>query len=195
MTSSADEESLLGLQHVWHSCANAVGAKDPNTQWLIGGVNVRVNALQALKAVYLSAKLYLQGSLALTTGSVGPIEIAKLGKNLFDLVVTTLNALRERLPKSTYAACVVLAGSQGGLTTAELERELKAFVESANSSKLPFYMGFTSDFLSDLRKELESPDAIGVIVDDLRRDQWILVEEDGRMTFRERHFVWGVSSS
>lgn len=194
MGTGQDDVSLQDLQSAWHEVATSEVVKDPNTQWLLGGVNLRVNALKALKAVYLSTKLYLKGKLALATGDLGPQEIASLGKNLFDLVVMTLDALRERLRKSTYAACVVLAGNPAGLTPLELEHELKAFVEGADAAKLPFYMGFTESFLRDTHKEIESPHAFEVILDDLRKGKWVTESDDGRLFFKERHFVWGAST-
>lgn len=194
MGTAKNSVSLQDLQSAWHESATSESVKDPNTQWLLGGVNLRVNALKALKAVYLSTKLYLEGTLVLATGAIGPVEIASLGKNLFDVVVTTLDALRERLRKSTYVACVVLAGAPAGLTPAELEHELKAFLVGAEATRLPFYMGFTESFLRDARNEIGAPGAFAVILEDLRQGKWVTVADDGRLSFKERHFVWGAST-
>lgn len=194
MGNGQDDVSLKALQGAWEEVAIKEAVKDPNTQALLGGMNVRVNAFKALRAVYLAAKLYLKGKLALATGSHGPEEVASLGKLLFDLAMTTLDALREQLRKSTYAACVVLSGHPDGLTPSELESELKAFVALADAAKLPFYMGFTESFLSNARKEIESPRAFDVILEDLRKGKWV-TESDGRLFFKERHFVWGVPGS
>jgi hypothetical protein len=116
--------------------------------------------------------------------------VASLAKMLFDLAAATLDALRERLRKSTYAACVVLSGHPDGLTPSELESELKAFVASADAAKLPFYMGFTENFLSNVRKEIDSPRAFETILEDLHKGKWV-TESDDRLFFKERHFVWG----
>jgi hypothetical protein len=183
----------LALQSAWHEVAIKEVDKDPNTQALIAGMNLRVDALKALKAVYLTTKLYLKGKLAIATGDLRPQEIASLGKMLFDVVVTTLDALRERLRKSTYVACVVLAANPDGLTPVELERELKVFIEDADAAKLPFYMGFTEKFLHTARDEIEFPGGFDVVLDDLRKGKWV-TESDGRLFFKERHFVWGVST-
>lgn len=193
MGTEQDDVSLQDLQSAWREVAISDSFKDPNTQWLLGGVNLRVNVLKSLKAVYLTTKLYLKGKLAFATGNLEPQEIASLGKTLFDIVVTTLDALRESLRKSTYAACIVLAGNPAGLTPVDLERELKVFIEGADAAKLPFYMGFTESFLRDAHKEIESPRAFQVILDDLRNGKWV-TESDGLLFFKERHFVWGVSS-
>lgn len=193
MSTGQDDVSLQDLQSAWKEVAIEEVVKDPNTQALLGGVNLRVDARKALKAVYLTTKLYLKGKLALATGDLGPQEIASLEKMLFDLVVTTLDALRERLRRSTYAACVVLAGNPTGMTPDELERELKVFVEGAAAAKLPFYMGFTEEFLRSVHNEIESPRAFQTILEDLRKGKWV-TESDGRLFFKERHFVWGAST-
>jgi hypothetical protein len=181
---------LKNLQGAWKEVVIKEEVKDPNTQALIGGVNLRVNARKALEAVYLTAQLYLKGKLALTTANLGPEEIADMGKMFFELVATTLDALLETLRDSTYVTCVVLAGHPAGLTPVELEQEVKAFVEGADAAKLPFYMGFTDKFLSNVRNQIGSPRAFGTILEDLRKEKWV-TESDGRLFFEERHFVWG----
>jgi hypothetical protein len=189
MTTGQDDVTLKDLQDVWREAATAEVVADPNTQWLLGGVNLRVDLLKALKAAYLTTTLCLKGKLAIATGNLGPTEMLALGKLLFDACVTTLDALRERLRNSTYVACVVLAGNQDGLTEVELEREIKAFVDGADAAKLPFYMGFTESYLDEARKEIRSPNAFKVVLDDLRKGKWV-TESDGRLFFKERHFVW-----
>lgn len=191
MKNGQEDVSQQDLQSVWNEVAVAQAVKDPNTQALAAGVNFRVDISKALKAVYLSTKLYLKGKLALANGQVGPLEIGSLGKMLFDVIVTSLDAVRETFTyKSTYTACVVLAGHPAGLTPSELERELKAFAEGADAEKLPFYMGFTEEFLSSVRKEIESPRAFEEILKELRDGKWVQ-ESNGRLFFKERHLTLG----
>lgn len=186
--------SLASLQSTWQGTANTAGVKDPNTQQLLAGMNFRVDARMALKAIYLTTKLYLTGKLALVTGDLGPEEMATLGKDLFDVVVTTLNALRERLRRSTYAACVVLAASPDGMTPAELETGLTSFLEGLAPAKLPFYMGFSENFVTEAHKEINSPRAFDELLTDLRKGKWV-TESEGRLFFKARHFVWTAPTS
>ena len=195
MNNRHEDVSLQDVQSIWNEVAVEQVVKDPNTQALLAGVNFRVDMSKALKAAYLSTKLYLKGKLALATGQVGPLEIGSLGKMLFDVIVMSLDALRETFTyKSTYTACVVLAGHPAGLTASELERELKAFVEGVDAAKLPFYMGFTEEFLTNLRKDIESPGAFQEILKELRDRKWV-TESNGRLFFKERHFTWGAPLS
>jgi hypothetical protein len=195
MKNGQDDVSLQDVQRIWSEVAVEPGGKDPNTQALLAGVNFRVDISKAIKAAYLSTKLYLKGKLALASGQVGPLEIGSLGKMLFDVVVASLDAVRESFTyKSTYAACVVLAGFPAGLTPSELESELKAFVEGADAAKLPFYMGFTEKYLTGVRKEIESPHAFEEIQNELIDRKWV-TESNGRLIFKERHFTWGATLS
>lgn len=182
--------TLEEAQDAW-SQALSSQSSDQQVKALFGGGNFRINVAQALKAAYLSAKLYVEGKLALATGSVGPMEIAKLGKGAWNVVVATLDALRESMHPANYALCLVLSGHEPeGLTEAELKAAVLEFVNGKGVEELPWYMGISGSFLAEARKLLQAGGGFEQTLEQAREDKFVS-EESGRLRFKERHFEWG----
>lgn len=187
----AASPELAAARDAW-SAVFERSAPDGNVVALFGGANVRLNAVQALKAVYHSTKLYLKFKAIALTGGAVPLEWLGVAADLRGLATATLDALREKLTDVGYAACVVLSAHPDGLTEAEFEGALRRFVDELGWAEQPWYMGFNADRIAEARKALAAPDAMHALVSSLYRDDW-LVRDGDRLRLRPRHFAWGFS--
>lgn len=186
---------VSSVQELWLETTKIVDttAATP-AQQLLGGVNIRVDVAKTLKAVYLSAKLYLQGHAALVTGAITPWEFAKIAKTTWDLTITVLHAVRETMSELNYTACVVLSDAPDGMTEQRLLEEIADFLNSVRPNELPWYMGFTDGFVEEARKALTVPHAGRDVVAYLEKENWIRREGD-TLIFKPRHMTWGFNVS
>jgi hypothetical protein len=84
---SNDEKAAL--QKAWGS---VLDRQDSETQFIVGGVNLRFNVAKGLKAVYLSAKLYFKAKTFAYPADIS--ALLGVGKDVYDLVIAGLDALR-----------------------------------------------------------------------------------------------------
>jgi hypothetical protein len=170
--------------------AGEVVPSDQTTQALIGGVNLRVDVLKAFRAVYISAKVVLSTKKIVLTGVTHPAELLGLAKDVFDAVVTTLDALRERMTALTYTACAILAQHPQGLSPEDLEKAIRDFLGGVSAADMPWYLGLTKDHAANALEELSRSKAFDDLMARLVDDDWI-DRVDGRLRFRPRHYTWG----
>lgn len=164
---------------------------DPNALALAGRVNLRINALEAFKAVYHTAKVYLKVH-TIAAGAATPWEFVELGKDCVHAVMSALDAFRETMTDLEYAACVVLSAHEDGLPPAEFERALKEFLSGAQWEKLPWYMGFTETYVRGARDALAEDDSFEAVIVSLSKKKWLRKQGD-KLSFVERHYTWGLS--
>lgn len=183
--------SIGEAQGLWSAAVSSHGA-DQQVQALFGGGNFRINVAKALRAAYLSAKLYVKGQLVLGTGAIGPMEIGDLAKGAWDVVIAALDALRERMHPAEYSICLVLSGhGTTGMAESDLKSAVLEFV-NFDSGKLPWYMGINDSFLRDARNAIQTTDGFDQWLKQVQGDG-LVVAESGMLKFKERHFEWGFS--
>jgi hypothetical protein len=81
----------------------ATKSQDAQTQALIGGINFRVNVAKAFLAAWITAKVYFKAKVALT-GAIHPGDVLEIGLDVYNIIVTTLDALRENMLPLEYSA-------------------------------------------------------------------------------------------
>lgn len=180
------------VQSLWSEAISRV-AGDPNTKQIGARGNFRINVVQALKATYYTAKLYVEGKVAIATADFTPWTLAKLLKGGYDAVAATLRTFYESLSEAEYVACIVLSRADSGLTPEELREETLAFVGSKNFDSLPFYLGLSDAFVAEARKVLETANAVDSVVVELD-ERGLVDRRDGRIYFKAKHFEWGFTS-
>jgi hypothetical protein len=190
VTNIPEPQESVALQ-AWRESFETERSPGPE-QALFGRVNLRINMAQALKAVYHTTKLYLKAKVALLTGGATPWEFAELAHDAVEVVIATLNAVRETMSDLPYAACVVLSAAEDrGLTPSEFELALNAFVTDLEWEKLPWYMGFSEKNVDNARKALSNPGAFAALLTKLEDDDWLSHQGD-KLVFKARHYVWGL---
>jgi hypothetical protein len=127
------------------------------------------------------------------TGTLHPTEVLGIASDVYNIIVTTLDALREKMHPLEYTACVVLSSSPDGMTHQEFEKELTNFLVSGKGKDLPWYVGCTSGLLQDALAALQVKDGFTKLMDLLRKNDWLL-EQEGKVKFKPRNFTWGVST-
>jgi hypothetical protein len=143
--SESDQQTLTSDQkrEIATAWADSVEkTRDAQTQALIGGLNFRVNVAKAFRAAWTTAKICFTAKKIALTGSVGPADIIGIATDIYTAVVSTLDALRERMHPLEYTACIVLSGSHD-LTPTEFEQQLTEFLVAGSHADLPWYIGLT----------------------------------------------------
>jgi hypothetical protein len=182
------------IRTTWNDAVQPL-PRDAATQAFIGGANYRISVFGVLKATWQAVKLYVHGKIALATGAVTPVELLELVNGVREVVVSTLDAVRESLNELTYTACLVLAGAgDQGLTEVELKDELIRFLAGADAKSFPWYLGLTESFLTEARNGLAAPTGFGAALEDIRAKRFA-IEQGGRLVFKDCHFTWGLSLS
>lgn len=188
--SNAQASQLQQVEQLWSGAVKEMPG-DPNTKALGLRGNFRVNILQAFKAAFYTVKVYVEGKVALATGSiVTPWELAKLVKGGLDAVVATFRTFYESMSEAEYITCIVLSNADAGLTEAELQSQVQAFVDGVQHKEMPFYLGLTDGLVSNAKLAVARNGAMDGIVKELvKRD---FVERKGtRIHFKSKHFEWG----
>ncbi len=165
--------------------------RDPQPKALIAGVNFRVNVMKAFKAVYLSVKFYIETKKMLVTGIMNPVEVLKIPWDVYDIIIATLDALREKMAVLDYTACVVLSNSPNGFEEKDFKEAIEKFVQIENVDDLPLYLGFSSKRILESRKAMTSSTWFDDLLKRLDHDDWL--ERNGsRIKFEPRHYTWGL---
>jgi hypothetical protein len=173
---------------------SVVQDQDAEIQALIAGLNFRVDIVKAFKAAWITAKIYFTGQRIMMVGTTNPIEVIGIATDVDNLVVTTLDALRERMLPLEYTACVVLSSSPDGMTEQEFKQRLTEFLVLDEGAELPWYLGLTRGHLQDSLAALQAKDGFINLMNLLRKNDWLL-EESGKVKFKPRHYRWGLSLS
>jgi hypothetical protein len=172
----------------------AAGKKttDPNIKDLLGGVNIRINIKAAFKAVYESALLYLELHAAAAGAMTDPGFVLKIGKDVYGIVRATLDALVEKMTALEYTACVVLSqyDEKSGVTREPFEKAVRDLLTLGSGDEIPWYFGLTRRRLRDARDELEAMGDFSMLMQALRKDDWLTDLNAGAFTFKPRHYVW-----
>ncbi len=177
------------VERLWAS-AVAMAPGDPSTKALAFRGNVRVNVLQAFKAAYYSAKLYIEGKVALATGAVTPIELAKLAKGGIDAAIATFRTFYETMSEAEYVTALVLSQVGDGVSEQELQAQVLAFIDSVPVDGVPFYLCLGKSVLANAKAALTGADAMTDVVKSLvKRD---LAQRQGdKLQFKAKHLEWG----
>jgi len=190
MSAAPDAEAARSWQE-----AVTRDAKADATQALIGGLNFRIDVMKAFKAVYLSAKIGIEAKLALVTGAISPAEAMNMASDAFDIIVTTLDALREKMSPLTYTACVLLSYFDTGVDPKIFESALKTFLADSDKVDMPWYLGLTQERLQAAREELAFPNGFAKLLTALDDHDWLEPKDRPKLRFKPRHYSWGVSVS
>ena len=168
---ATDDSDLEAARAAWL----AVVDRDTATKGLGLGVNFRLDVVQALKAAFLSAKLYFKVHTAATIG-VG--DALGIGSDAFGFVVACLNACRQKLDTPAYVVAVVLSTNAAPRDTAAFRKELDDFIESGANAKLPWYIGIGAGDLAATKAVLaQRPDALELLLQKLEKEK--LAEKTG----------------
>jgi len=186
-------EQLL-LKQILNNAVTKTEDTPDQTLALGGGMNFRINVAKALKAAFLSTKTYIKAKVMIVTGTVNPAEALGMAKDVWDIVVTTLDALRERMGELEYVACVVLSGFEDGVSREDFEKELKDVLASELPPETPWYLGLTTTRLETARNSFKAVKNFDEVLQLLRDEDW-LDEAGGKYKFKPRHYTWGFSLS
>lgn len=177
------------VEKLWVS-AVAMAPADPSTKALALRGNFRVNVLQAFKAAYYSAKLYIDGKVALATGAVTPIELAKLAKGGIDAAIATFRTFYETMSEAEYVTAFVLSQAADGVSEQELHAGVLAFIDSVPVDGVPFYLCLGKSVLANARAALTGPGAMTDVAKNLVERglaQW----QGDKLQFKSKHLEWG----
>jgi hypothetical protein len=164
----------------------AVPEPDPNVKVLIGGVNLRLNVVKALKSVYLTAKLAIK----LKGSTVGLADLPGMAKDAFDLVVAGLDSVRQTLSRPVYLIGVVLSGLEGPVTVDELRARLDAFIVEQAEQSFSWYFGIHAADIRETREILaRDPKALEQLLAKLEAEQ-LATHAGDKWQARPRHFTW-----
>jgi hypothetical protein len=187
---TSEDHTLDDLSSRWRGLVDQAPA-DAATKALFGRGNLRVNVAEALKAAFYTAKVYIEGKVALATGNITPWELAKLVKGGIDAVTATLRAFYETLTEAEYVTALVLSQAEDGLTRANLESEVLDFVRRAEHKEFPLFLGLSSSFVTNAKTVLETPGAFDTVLAGLRKRS-LLLEDNALLRFTSKHFEWGL---
>jgi hypothetical protein len=165
-----------------------VEVPDKQIQALLLGRNVRINVAEAFKAAWTTAKIYLTSKKIILTGITSPAEVIGITADVYNLIVTTLDALQESMLPLDYTACVVLSSAPDGMTEQEFEQQLTQFLASGEAAGLPWYLGLTSSRLHDAHTAFQVRNGFTRLMDRLWENDW-LIEEGGKVKFKPHHFT------
>jgi hypothetical protein len=171
----------------WTSAGEKI--TDQQTKALFGGVNIRINVRAAFKAVYESAILYFELHAAPVAAAADPGFVLKVGKDVYDIVRATLDALVEKMTALEYTACVVLSRYEdgAGVTPEAFEKDLRALLALGTGDEIPWYCGLTRHRLREAKGQLGD---FSQLMDQLRKNDWLTNRSDGTFAFKPRHYVW-----
>ena len=163
---------------------------DQQTHGLIGGINFRINVRAAFKAVYVSAKLYFE--LHAVPAALDPGFALGVGKDLYDIVRATLDALVEKMTALEYSACVVLSqyDEKTGVTQPVFEKAVRDLLALGSGEEIPWYFGLTRRRLRDAREQLDALEDFSQLMDALRKNEWLNKLPGDTFAFKPRHYVW-----
>jgi hypothetical protein len=191
-TNDLTSQEKSELSAAWSAAAEK--QYDQQTKALFGEVNIRLNVASALKAVWTTAKICFKAKKAALTGMLGPEEIMGIGADVFGVIVSGLNAIRETLLPLEYAASVVLSSFPEGATSDEFDKRLREFLETGKGVDLPWYLGMSKGNLQSALEDLKQDGRFAELVRDLKEKD-LITEEKGQLTFKPRHFTWGFSQT
>lgn len=160
---------------------------DREVKALIAGLNFRVDVFKAFKAVWYTTKVCVKTAGCVLAGTTSPVEVLEIAYGTYQAVTSTIQALVERMTPLEYTACVYLSSVPEPITSSEFQSQLTAFLVSGKVAELPWYMAMTRNRLEASLKDLEVPDGFDDLLTKLRKNDW-LVEENGKLKFKSRHY-------
>ena len=184
MTTTITDAERQELQAVWRAIADP---RDPAAQALLGGVNLRLNVLKALKTAYLSAKLFFRAKTFAYPGDLG--TLLGIGKDVFDLVIAALDTVRQKVGKAQYTMAVVLAEQAQPASLDTLQAALEAFLAEDQGKELPWYVGIGRAEIQATRDALNQANAVPALLASLK-EGGLAEQVDGLWRFKPRHFTW-----
>lgn len=151
--------------------------------------NWRLNFVEALKAVYAGAKVVAKvtGTVA-TGGALAPLLLEVPG-DLVDLLRCGVRAVVQDLEPLSYAACVVLGASDGGMTGEELTAALGPFLRECATGEVAWWLRLSTDQAAIAFKQLNA-EGIEPVIKGLAKDGWV-TRSGSKYEVQQKHFEWG----
>jgi hypothetical protein len=166
---------------------------DPQVQALIGGMNVRLNFTEALRAVAAAAHACIAGAKAVASQGADVYSVFEAGAQGFHAAVSAIAAVVEKMSALEYIACVLLSEHPNGLDQGAFEQEINKFLNSADRKEFPWYVGINENKVVEAKEDLTN-DGIAALVDHLKKSGF-LEQSDTMLKFTPRHFTWGIQLS
>lgn len=189
-----DKRDRLDNPNLWKGIATVVPVQSPEQAPLLGA-NVRINVAKALESVYRSAALVIKLKGAVVTGDTG--ALLDMPDEFFSLVISTLDAVREKMDPLTYVACVALSRNEDGLDDRELETAIADLLDKDAGGHFPWYLGLTKNLLDSARTNLRALAGIEKLRASLVSDRWAesaTGDTSGtRIKLVPRNFTWRAS--
>ena len=187
--SNTQERQLPEVENIWSAALTSIPS-DADAQALGLRGNVRIDVLQAFKAVFYTTKAYINGKIVLTTGSITPYELSKLVTGGVHAVIATIRTFYESLSEAEYVTCVVVSYADAtGVRESNLQKQVLSFVDSVDHKKLPFYLCLGDSVVANAKRVFEDSDAMMRVVNGLV-DRNLLERNGDTLHFTSKHFEW-----
>jgi hypothetical protein len=173
------------LRAVWQGSYSKT--PDPNTKFLLGGVNIRLNAFQMLKAAWHTSEFCAKVKGVAVMAVLDPVGLLDLPMTLFHAISSGLEAVRESMTPLEYVACVVLAGKES-MPEAAFPHALRDFLKPG--AQCPWYVA-TRHQVEQARQTL-ADEGIGELIATLEQNKRIRREDD-QLIFVPRNWELGIS--
>ena len=178
-------DDKAALQQAWQSVEDR---HDPNETALVGGVNLRFNVSKALKAVYISAKIYFKAKTFAYPADVS--AILGLGKDVYDLIIAGLDTVRQKVGQAQYTVAAVLSDADVPMSIADLHTRLDHFLGSYGGDELPWYLGIGKGDIDAARAALAQGGGLEAILSSLQNSDLAERDSNGNWKYKARHFTW-----
>jgi hypothetical protein len=189
-----DGGGRLDDPNLWKGIATIVPVQSSEQAPFLAG-NVRINVAKALESVYRSAALVIRLKSVVMTGDAS--VLLDMPGEFFSLVISTLDAVREKMDPLTYVACVALSRNEEGLEDSELETTIAELLDNEAGEHFPWYLGLTKGLLETARTNYGAWRGIEKLRISLVSDGWAKPVTGDTSTPRiqlvPRNFTWGLS--